>query len=97
MASAAALPQHLSTFRIFPPPLYTAVRNEWFAKRSVTMPHDRIIAVGLLTERDLRVLGEGFNRVFAVEDVKDFDNLLARLDHIEATSPTRSRHDARKS
>jgi hypothetical protein len=61
------------------------------------MPHDRIIAVGLLTERDLRVLGEGFNRVFAVEDVKDFDNLLARLDHIEATPPTHSRHDARKS
>ena len=27
------------------------MRNEWFAKRSVTMPHDRIIAVGLLTAR----------------------------------------------
>ncbi|MDF2495481.1 hypothetical protein [Sphingomonas sp.] len=60
------------------------------------MPHERIIAVGLLTERDLRVLGEGFNRVFAVEDVQDFDHLLARLDHIEATPGSRPPREPRK-
>jgi hypothetical protein len=52
---------------------------------------DRIVAVGLLTQRDLEVLGTGFHRLFSVnaDDDEDdgFADLIAQLDKIEAISP----------
>jgi hypothetical protein len=52
---------------------------------------DRIVAVGLLTQRDLDVLGSGFHRLFSVaadEDADDgFADLIAELDKIEAITP----------
>lgn len=52
---------------------------------------DRIVAVGLLTQRDLEVLGTGFHRLFSVnaDDDEDdgFADLIAQLDNIEAISP----------
>lgn len=52
---------------------------------------DRIVAVGLLTQRDLEVLGTGFHRLFSVnadDDENDgFADLIAQLDKIEAISP----------
>ncbi len=48
------------------------------------MTHDPIIAVGLLTQRDLDVLGRGFHRHFPVEDNDIFADLLAKLDRVEA-------------
>ena len=53
-----------------------------------TLTKDRIVAVGLLTQRDLDVFGTGFHRLFAVaaDDDKsdDFADLLAQLDEIDA-------------
>ncbi|HKX92818.1 MAG TPA: hypothetical protein VJM15_10400 [Sphingomicrobium sp.] len=44
------------------------------------VPPDRIVAVGLLTQRDLKVLGPTFNRVWPVEDAPEFDELLRAID-----------------
>ena len=55
------------------------------------MTKERIVAVGLLTERDLEVLGTGFHRLFSVnaDDEEDdgFADLVAQLDKIDAISP----------
>jgi hypothetical protein len=46
---------------------------------------ERIVAVGLLTQRDLEVLGTGFHRLFAVDaDGDGFADLIAQLDKIDA-------------
>lgn len=45
---------------------------------------DPIVAVGLLTQRDLDVLGSGFRRSFPVSEDTAFDDLLHALDSIEA-------------
>lgn len=47
------------------------------------MPHDRFIAVGLLTRRDLDVLGSGFRRAFPLNDTHDFTSLLVEIDQVE--------------
>ncbi|GAO39894.1 hypothetical protein SCH01S_39_01790 [Sphingomonas changbaiensis NBRC 104936] len=44
---------------------------------------ERIVAIGLLTERDLDVLGTGFRRAFRVDDTPCFDDLLAAIDVAE--------------
>lgn len=48
------------------------------------MPSDRIVAVGFLTKNDLKVLGEGFDRMFPVDNDAGFDDLLAKLHGIAA-------------
>ena len=49
-------------------------------------------AVGLLTQRDLDVLGTGFRRSFPVHQDTQFDDLLLALDSIEAMDvPRKSR------
>lgn len=48
------------------------------------MSADRIVSVGLLSERDLHVLGKGFTRHFPIADDGQFADLLAQLDHVEA-------------
>lgn len=49
---------------------------------------DRIVAVGLLTQRDLEVLGTGFHRMFSVDAGEDdddgFADLIEQLDKIDA-------------
>jgi hypothetical protein len=44
---------------------------------------ERIVAVGLLTEHDLNVLGTGFRRAFRIDDAHDFEDLLAAIDAAE--------------
>ncbi|OWK29871.1 hypothetical protein SPMU_22930 [Sphingomonas mucosissima] len=51
------------------------------------MTENRIVAVGLLTRRDLEVLGTGFTRAFPVKDLSGFEDVLAELDRIEAVPP----------
>ncbi len=51
------------------------------------MTDSRIIAVGLLTRRDLEVLGTGFTRAFPVKDLSGFEDVLAKLDQIEPLPP----------
>jgi hypothetical protein len=41
---------------------------------------DRIVAVGLLTQQDLTLLGPTFERAWPVEEVPEFDDLLRAID-----------------
>jgi hypothetical protein len=44
-----------------------------------------IVAIGFLTQHDLHVLGAGFDRLFPVAQDQAFDDLLRKLDSVEAT------------
>ncbi len=47
------------------------------------MGDQRIVAVGLLTERDLEVLGQGFTRIFPIDEKPCFTELLRAIDEAE--------------
>jgi hypothetical protein len=42
--------------------------------------HEKIVAVGLLTERELKLVGESLQRLYLVDDDRTFDPLLAAID-----------------
>ena len=44
---------------------------------------DRIVAVGLLTERDLEILGSTFNRAWPVDETPCFNDLLVAIDEAD--------------
>ena len=45
---------------------------------------ERIVAIGLLTRRDLNLLGPTFTRVWPVEDAPCFDRLLHAIDEADS-------------
>ncbi len=45
--------------------------------------NDRIVAVGLLTRRDLEVLGPTFDRIWPVEEAPHFTELLRAIDEAD--------------
>ena len=47
------------------------------------MANERIVAVGLLTERDLRQLGPAFQRAWPVDDTPCFSGLLQAIDEAD--------------
>ena len=47
------------------------------------MGDQRIIAVGLLTARDLEVLGQGFTRIYPIDDNPCFGELLRAIDEAD--------------
>lgn len=44
---------------------------------------ERIVAVGLLTERDLNALGPAFDRIWPVEEAPSFNELLKAIDEAD--------------
>jgi hypothetical protein len=44
---------------------------------------ERIVAVGLLTSRDLEVLGPTFDRIWPVEEAPHFTELLRAIDEAD--------------
>jgi hypothetical protein len=48
------------------------------------MPKKRIVAIGFLTEDDLERMGATFTRLWPVEDVSCFAELLQAIDEAEA-------------
>jgi len=44
---------------------------------------ERIVAVGLLTKRDLTLLGPTFDRVWPVEEARAFSELLRAIDEAD--------------
>ncbi len=50
------------------------------------MAQEHIVAVGLLTHRDLERLGSGFKRCFPVSDDTKFEDLLRAIDDADAAS-----------
>ena len=45
--------------------------------------HERIVAIGLLTQRDLNLLGPTFERAWPVEDAPAFNELLRAIDEAD--------------
>ena len=54
------------------------------------MPKDRIVAVALLTESDLTILGPTFTRAWPVEDAPVFVELLREIDKADRMLSRRS-------
>lgn len=54
------------------------------------MAQEHIVAVGLLTNRDLERLGSGFSRCFPVSDDGKFEDLLRAIDEADAASGLRA-------
>ena len=52
----------------------------------------QIVAIGLLTQHELELLGEGFDRAFPVDDELMFENLLRAID--DADRQLQAREDA---
>ena len=44
------------------------------------MPNEKIIAVGLLTSRDVDILGPAFRRLWPAEETPCFSQLLVAID-----------------
>lgn len=47
------------------------------------MDQERIVAVGLLTRRDLTLLGPTFSRAWPVEEAPEFHELLTAIDEAD--------------
>lgn len=47
------------------------------------MTNGRIVAVGLLTQHELELLGEGFSRVWTVDETPCFQGLLEAIDEAD--------------
>lgn len=47
------------------------------------MAEDRIVAVGLLTQRELTLLGATFDRLWPVEEAPQFEELLDAIDRAD--------------
>lgn len=47
------------------------------------MRSEQFVAVGLLTRRDLDVLGSGFRRAFPLDEKTDFTALLDLIDEVD--------------
>ena len=58
--------------------------NKDLPQTEADLTDDRIVAVGLLTPRDLDRLGSGFKRCFPVSDDEKFEDLLRAIDEAEA-------------
>jgi hypothetical protein len=57
------------------------------------LAQEHIVAVGLLTTRDLERLGHGFKRCFPVSDDSKFEDLLRAIDAADAASLRAGRSD----
>jgi hypothetical protein len=56
---------------------------------------DRIIAVGLLTQRDVKLLGPTFERLWPVEEAPSFASLLRAIDDADAELQRRQQKASR--
>ncbi|BBF68814.1 hypothetical protein [Sphingomonas bisphenolicum] len=58
---------------------------------------DKVVSIGLLTERDLERLGEGFRRHIPITSDDLFADLMAKLDRIPFDPSHKSRsHKAKR-
>ncbi|HEX8842824.1 MAG TPA: hypothetical protein VF757_11065 [Sphingomicrobium sp.] len=47
------------------------------------MDQERIVAVGLLTRRDLKLLGPAFDRLWPIEEAPGFEELIRAIDEAD--------------
>jgi hypothetical protein len=49
----------------------------------IALANHRIVAVGLLTEHDLRLLGDGFSRAWQIDETPCFAGLIEAIDEAD--------------
>ncbi|HYX46785.1 MAG TPA: hypothetical protein VE820_08195 [Sphingomicrobium sp.] len=49
----------------------------------ISMDYDQVVAVGLLTRNDVRLLGPSFDRLWPVEEAPHFSDLLKAIDEAD--------------
>lgn len=54
---------------------------------------NRVVVVGLFTERDLAILGEGFQRLYRIGGGDDFADLIAAIDEADRHLRSTNKHD----
>lgn len=59
------------------------------------MERDRIVAIGLLTQNDVALLGPTFDRIWPVSEVHRFDELLRAIDSADCALTDERRHPSR--
>lgn len=60
------------------------------------MANERIVAVGLLTQREVELLGHGFSRLWPIDDAPCFEDLLQAIDEADLElSQASNRSDSR--
>ena len=47
------------------------------------MPEKRIVAIGLLTQREVELLGHGFSRLWPVDETPCFTELIKAIDEAD--------------
>ena len=57
------------------------------------MARERIVAVGLLTQREVELLGHGFSRLWPVDNTPCFNDLIEAID--KADEELRAAHELR--
>jgi hypothetical protein len=57
------------------------------------LAQEHIVAIGLLTGRDLDRLGSGFRRCFPVSDDGKFEDLLRAIDQADAAASLRAERE----
>jgi hypothetical protein len=55
----------------------------------LALAQEHIVAIGLLTNRDLERLGSGFKRCFPISDDEKFEDLLRAIDRADAAAALR--------
>ena len=64
------------------------------------MPEKRIVAIGLLTQREVELLGHGFSRLWPVDETPCFTELIKAIDeanreleeaHLSVSAPSGER------
>ena len=64
-------------------------------QRGKSLARERVVAVGLLTQRDLDALGSSFDRLWPVDETPCFAGLLEAIDEADrALSRRRDKEDA---
>lgn len=72
----------------------TCVDAKRFFPGVKALAEENIVAVGLLTDRDLDRLGSGFHRCFPIADDGKFEDLLRAIDKADAATALRSERNA---
>ena len=59
------------------------VGTEGLPGRWANMDQDRVLAIGLLTRRDLDLLGPTFDRLWPVDEAPAFTELIRAIDEVD--------------
>jgi hypothetical protein len=71
-------------------PVERMLAHQRLASVCSTVAMDRIVAIGLLTQRDVDLLGSALQHAWAVEDAPEFEELLRAIDAADETLQQRS-------